>query len=121
MDLVIAICDPRDRLQVLGYFDNSLAVSGPMAVASRRMRSIRPAGITAMGARHVFRQGGMAAADAVSPVTGPPPDRTDLAPRSPAGVPYHKLIAKRRLGFRYSAESAARESKACCDSPACRG
>jgi hypothetical protein len=23
MDLVIAICDPRDRLQVLGYFDNS--------------------------------------------------------------------------------------------------
>jgi hypothetical protein len=24
MDLVIAICDPRDRLQVLGYFDNSV-------------------------------------------------------------------------------------------------
>jgi hypothetical protein len=24
MDLVIAICDPRDRLQVLGDFDNSV-------------------------------------------------------------------------------------------------
>jgi hypothetical protein len=24
MDLVITICDPRDRLQVFGYFDNSV-------------------------------------------------------------------------------------------------
>ena len=24
MDLVIAMCDPHDRLQVLGYFDNSV-------------------------------------------------------------------------------------------------
>jgi hypothetical protein len=24
MDLVITICDPQDRLQVLGYFDNSV-------------------------------------------------------------------------------------------------
>lgn len=24
MDLVITICDPHDRLQVLGYFDNSV-------------------------------------------------------------------------------------------------
>jgi hypothetical protein len=24
MDLIIALCDPRDRLQVFGYFDNSV-------------------------------------------------------------------------------------------------